>query len=326
MKINFSDKESQLIVMCIFAARRVITPSPLAQESMLSAQQIDETRSILRNNSHLMRIRNPSTKTIRALWKYYLENRTSNRPKSFWSKRVPREEVQYLLSQGWSVRRIARSLPPKDDGSLWCSFSTVCRIAAELKYRSYKETVAHHLTQEKADERLAFARLTMHKFAQNEFSQLDIFFTDEAYFQIGAYYHSKNNCRYYLRGEQEVTLHPRSQAVTKVMVFAGVHHKGGLFGPYIIRRMNEPCQNSEAYTIFLRDILIPEMRRRLGDDFNSVYYQQDGASCHTSALSINYLRGIFGRRLISLTSASLAVGSYVWPPTSPDLTPLDYSV
>ncbi|GFT51651.1 ATP-dependent DNA helicase [Trichonephila clavipes] len=49
-----------------------------------------------------------------------------------------------------------------------------------------------------------------------------------------------------------------------------------------------------------------------------LWFQQDGATCHTARATINLLKYTFGDRLIS------RFGPVNWPPRSCDLTPLDY--
>ncbi|GFX72270.1 uncharacterized protein TNCV_4551921 [Trichonephila clavipes] len=49
-----------------------------------------------------------------------------------------------------------------------------------------------------------------------------------------------------------------------------------------------------------------------------VWFQQDGATCHTARATIDLLKDTFGDRLIS------RFGPVNWPPRSCDLTPLDY--
>ena len=49
------------------------------------------------------------------------------------------------------------------------------------------------------------------------------------------------------------------------------------------------------------------------------WWQQDGATCHTSDKSLSGLKEIFGNRIISKRS------EIEWPARSPDLNPLDYS-
>ncbi|GFV19759.1 uncharacterized protein TNCV_479851 [Trichonephila clavipes] len=49
-----------------------------------------------------------------------------------------------------------------------------------------------------------------------------------------------------------------------------------------------------------------------------LWFQQDGATCHTARATNDLLKDTFGDRLIS------RVGPVNWPPRSCDLTPLDY--
>ena len=63
---------------------------------------------------------------------------------------------------------------------------------------------------------------------------------------------------------------------------------------------------------------------RLGEIFNdqhgadNVWFQQDGATAHTSRRSLSLLREMFPGHVISLR------GDIGWPPRSPDLTPLRF--
>ncbi|GFS64590.1 transposable element Tcb1 transposase [Trichonephila clavipes] len=62
-----------------------------------------------------------------------------------------------------------------------------------------------------------------------------------------------------------------------------------------------------------------ENERELNNhDVQELWFQQDGATCHTACSPINLLKDTFGDRLIS------RFGPVNWPPRSCDLTPLDY--
>ncbi|GFW05900.1 transposable element Tc3 transposase [Trichonephila clavipes] len=53
-------------------------------------------------------------------------------------------------------------------------------------------------------------------------------------------------------------------------------------------------------------------------NIEELWFQQDGATCHTARATIDLLKDTFGDRLIS------RFGPVNWPPRSCDLTPLDY--
>ena len=51
---------------------------------------------------------------------------------------------------------------------------------------------------------------------------------------------------------------------------------------------------------------------------DNIWVQQDGATCHTAIVTIDFLHTVFKNRIISRKS------DVYWPPRSRDLTPLDY--
>ena len=60
------------------------------------------------------------------------------------------------------------------------------------------------------------------------------------------------------------------------------------------------------------------LRPKLGELEEDVWFQQDGATAHTSRRSLSVLREMFPGHLISLR------GDIGWPARSPDLTPCDF--
>ncbi|GFX78015.1 putative LOC100569746 [Trichonephila clavipes] len=65
----------------------------------------------------------------------------------------------------------------------------------------------------------------------------------------------------------------------------------------------------------ITNFFIPELNNH---DIQELWFQQDGATCHTARATIDLLKDTFGDRLIS------RLGPVNWPPRSCDLTPLDY--
>ncbi|GFU64002.1 RNase H domain-containing protein [Trichonephila clavipes] len=65
----------------------------------------------------------------------------------------------------------------------------------------------------------------------------------------------------------------------------------------------------------ITNFFIPELNNH---DVQELWFQQDGATCHTARAAIDLLKDTFGDRLIS------RFGPVNWPPRSCDLTPLDY--
>ncbi|GFU78542.1 putative LOC100569746 [Trichonephila clavipes] len=65
----------------------------------------------------------------------------------------------------------------------------------------------------------------------------------------------------------------------------------------------------------ITNFFLPELNNH---DVQELWFQQDGATCHTARATIDLLKDTFGDGLIS------RFGPVNWPPRSCDLTPLDY--
>ncbi|GFT18994.1 hypothetical protein TNCV_3212281 [Trichonephila clavipes] len=73
--------------------------------------------------------------------------------------------------------------------------------------------------------------------------------------------------------------------------------------------------NDDRYRAMSTNFFIPELNNH---DVQELWFQQDGATCHTARATIDLLKDTFGDRLIS------RFGPVNWPPRSCDLTPLHY--
>ncbi|GFU42141.1 uncharacterized protein TNCV_4553551 [Trichonephila clavipes] len=73
--------------------------------------------------------------------------------------------------------------------------------------------------------------------------------------------------------------------------------------------------NGDRYRAMITNFFILELNNH---DVQELWFQQDGATCHTARATIYLLKDTFGDRLIS------RFGPVNWLPRSCDLTPLDY--
>ncbi|GFS51812.1 hypothetical protein TNCV_2959161 [Trichonephila clavipes] len=87
-------------------------------------------------------------------------------------------------------------------------------------------------------------------------------------------------------------------------------NKTAAFGVKLIHKFN-----GDRYRAMITNFFIPELNNH---DVQELWFQQDGATCHTARATIDLLKDTFGDRLIS------RFGPVNWPPRSCDLTPLDY--
>ncbi|GFT66837.1 transposable element Tc3 transposase [Trichonephila clavipes] len=163
------------------------------------------------------------------------------------------------------------------------------------------------------------ARRRFVEWAQNEIAVVPdfhkrILFSDEAHFWWNGYV-NKQNCRIWSEANPQVyvetPLHPE-----KLTVWCALW-AGGIIGPYFFKNDegHNVTVNGDRYRAMITNFLIPELNNH---DVQELWFQQDGATCHTARATIDLLKDTFGDRLIS------RFGPVNWPPRSCDLTPLNY--
>ncbi|GFU97705.1 putative DD41D transposase [Trichonephila clavipes] len=128
-------------------------------------------------------------------------------------------------------------------------------------------------------------------------------------------YNNKQNCRIWSEANPQVyvetPLHPEKLTVWCTL------WSGGIIGPYFFKTDEDHnvTVNGDRYRAMITNFFIPELNNH---DVQELWFQQDGATCHTARATIDLLKDTFGDRLIS------CFGPVNWPPRSCDLTPLDY--
>ncbi|GFX44324.1 DUF4817 domain-containing protein [Trichonephila clavipes] len=163
------------------------------------------------------------------------------------------------------------------------------------------------------------ARRRFVEWAQNEIAVVPdfhkrILFSDEAHFWLNGYV-NKQNCRIWSEANPQVyvetPLHPE-----KLTVWCALW-AGGIIGPYFFKNDegHNVTVNGDRYRAMNTNFFIPELNNH---DVQELWFQQDGATCHTARATIELLKDTFGDRLIS------RFGPVNWPPRSCDLTLLDY--
>ncbi|GFT08836.1 DUF4817 domain-containing protein [Trichonephila clavipes] len=163
------------------------------------------------------------------------------------------------------------------------------------------------------------ARRRFVEWAQNEIAVVPdfhkrILFSDEAHFWLNGYV-NKQNCRIWSEANPQVyvetPLHPE-----KLTVWCALW-AGGIIGPYFFKNDegHNVTVNGNWYRAMITNFFIPELNNH---DVQELWFQQDGATCHTARATIDLLKDTFGDHLIS------RFGPVYWPPRSCDLTPLNY--
>lgn len=68
----------------------------------------------------------------------------------------------------------------------------------------------------------------------------------------------------------------------------------------------------------LNNFLRPQLNNLNDNQRENLWFQQDGATSHTTRRALNLLQEMFPNKVVSLR------GDIGWPPRSPDLSPCDY--
>jgi hypothetical protein len=145
-----------------------------------------------------------------------------------------------------------------------------------------------------------------------------IFFTDEKVFDLDSVSNSRLDRYLSSQKSSEVpenvkfkfqTKHPQS-----VMVFGLVASDGKKMPPFFWPKGTKI--NADAYIDVLQNVVLPWIKRNYRSPDIRYIFQQDGAPCHTAKKTQAWLkenlRGFWDKDM--------------WPPNSPDLNPLDFSI
>ncbi|GFW20965.1 uncharacterized protein TNCV_1714721 [Trichonephila clavipes] len=138
--------------------------------------------------------------------------------------------------------------------------------------------------------------------------------TDEAHFWLNGYV-NKQNCRIW--SEANPQMYVETPLHQEKLTVWGALWAGGIIGSLFFKNDegHNVTVNGDRYRAMITNFFIPELNNH---DVQELWFQQDGATCHTARATIDLLKDTFGDRIIS------RFGPVNWPPRSCDLTPLDY--
>lgn len=180
-------------------------------------------------------------------------------------------------------------------------------VTADLGLKAYKFSKGQLLTVGARKKREERATDLLHRFSGIDYR--NILFTDEKVFSI-EHFVNKQNDRIYAKTQPNKVI-TRSGYPKSVMVFAGITYDGKtplMFVPEGIK------VNGENYLDILQQELQPWAQKHFR---NKVWtFQQDGAPAHKA------------RKVQQWCAQNFPgfINFNQWPPSSPDLNPMDYSV
>jgi Winged helix-turn helix len=243
-----------------------------------------------------------------------VDKERSGRPKIL-SNAAKRRINATKYKRGQSLRCIANQLKARNQRG---SKGTIrSYMVNDLKWKNWRRKKLPLLTDAHKKRRIRFAREHQHWTAED---WSNVMFTDESPFKVFYVPNSKNDTVW---GSQEDNVPPAAQMKfsPSVMVWGGMTARG-LSSLHFIPSGTR--LNSDYYIRNILEKLVKPTFERSSDDDNVTQrklfanndlgvFQQDGARCHTSAVTTKWLND--------------NIPSYIkpqdWPPNSPDLSPIE---
>ncbi|XP_069963847.1 uncharacterized protein [Bactrocera oleae] len=152
-----------------------------------------------------------------------------------------------------------------------------------------------------------FASWALEKLQEVPAFSSQILFSDEAHFELNGYVNKQNCC---IWDEEQF------KENQELPVWCGLL-ADGIIRPYIFKNDvgENVTVNDHRYRVMITDYLMSEIEAR---DHGCIWFQQGGATFHSSHQLINLLREHFGKQIIS------RFAPVDWPSRSCDITPLDF--
>ena len=195
--------------------------------------------------------------------------------------------------------------------------SSVHRIIdKDLDLRPFKKQKVQRLSDADIEKRMQRSKHLLSKYMRKVFETA--FFSDEKIFKVNQLYISKNDVVYGSKKQkkseisEERIFREHQGFPEKVMVSVAISKAGKTS---IIFVEEGQTVNAQYYCNKLLKKMIPQMNKlAAGNDY---LFMQDGARAHTAKLSVDMLHN--QNQLVLLEPRE-------WPPNSPDLNPVDYSI
>ena len=266
--------------------------------------------TVSRKNSHFVSLNRhdpvPTGKTIHRWVSNFrqtssaLNRRRSGRPRT----RTAQENVTAVAD---SIEQSPRRSIRKHAFALHMSATSVHRILhRSLHMHPYKIMVVQELSERDYETRTNLSRVILQFIPSTSVTIC----SDEAHFHLSGMVNKQNN---------PCELHQRPLHSPKVTVWCAMG-SFGVWGPYFFEEEGATVTvTSDRYYEMIERFLRPKVAQLLADyEPDDVWFQQDGATSHTSRRSFGILQYMFPSHVISLR------GDIGWPPRSPDLNPCDF--
>lgn len=219
----------------------------------------------------------------------------SGRPKVLTPAFLQDAQQKILQTPQKSVRRLAQEIG--------ASRGSTHNALRALHFHAYRVKMVQEMKPLDNEKRFRYCQW-FKRFIRNNINILDkTFFSDEAWFHLSGYVNGQNSRFWSTTNPHSVM--PKPLHSQKIGVWCAVSRKR-IVGPLFF----ESTVDGSVYRELIQQfVALLEVNERYS------WFQQDGATCHTSNETMDMLEAFFGDRLISKN---------LWPPRSPDLTIPDF--
>lgn len=247
---------------------------------------------------------------LRLLNKFKLTGSVENRHKVPHIKTATNEENTFnvLLSVAENPRAPLSERKEQVD----MSSRSIGRILKQHRFIAYKPKFIHTLFERDLDARIDFSFWFQGMIESDRNFAKKVLFTDESTFTSNGIV-SSQNCRWWADENPNFTIEARNQYSFKTNVWCGIINTK-IIGPYFFRNN----LNSARYLQFLSNELMDDLHELPLLERHEMFFQQDGASIHSTVAVRQWLDTNFPGKWIGRYSVN------PWPARSPDLTPMDF--
>lgn len=222
-------------------------------------------------------------------------------------------ELQVLLQIEENPKQSIRQI----SNNLNLTYFTVRKFLRKHHLKPYRPNFIHTILDRDKDPRLNFCDWFLQRIEGNRKFYKHLFFNDEAVFTTNGTVNSQNS-RCWSRTNPKWTIECRNQYSQKINVWCGIMGNK-LFGPVFF----EQNINANTFLNFLETEINEILDNMPLNSRQQIIFQLDGAPCHYSILTRNWLNDRFPQKWIGRgTNNDLNI--MFWPPRSPDLTPMDF--
>ena len=211
------------------------------------------------------------------------------------------------------------------------SARSITRIHKAAGIRGYKRKLQQVLYPSDPMRRLAFCHWFNNLRGQYPTLLQQIIWSDESAFRQDGSGGVIPDTRYYATSAPANFTTSRANYSRLTHIWAAFNPRIGLIGPFfiedlpVVQAAPQKTLKSVGYNELLRTKVLPFIRTWCNNNncnITDFWFQQDGATCHTTAANRNLLTTEFQGQVITIIPRQTAVGEF--PARSCDLTPMDY--